>query len=523
MKTLANGGESPQSDSPQSPEVPFLQLAGITKSYGQTQALRGVDIAFRPGEVHAIVGENGAGKSTLLGILAGFVKPDPPSQVRVSGSQIDLTHHSPRSARDLGLATVPQELEVIEPMTVAENIFLGREPRRGLLLRRGEMQRRAAELLERLGTSIDTNTPVERLSVAQLQLVEIAKALAHDSRFLALDEPSAVLAGEELDLLFQVIHQLADEGVAIAYVSHRLDEIFAHCDRLTVLKDGQVVTGGPVSGFDRHSLVRAMVGREVSDSFPPRLSDTGEVLLRVRDFSVGGKVSGVSFDLRAGEIVGIAGLMGSGRTTLAKALFGAIHAEGTVETEGHRGPFGSPRDALRAGIAYLPEDRRREGLATSKPVSTNLSLLALRALTSGPLRLVSGAAERSLVRRQIDGLAIKTVQDGSDIAGRLSGGNQQKVVLGKWLEAGPRILILDEPTRGIDVGTKEEIYRLLRELAGEGLAILVISSELIEVLGLSDRILVMTQGHVSGELDGAAATEEDVMRLATAARPEPSA
>jgi rhamnose transport system ATP-binding protein len=490
----------------------------VTKAFGRTVALRGVDIAFRAGEVHAVVGENGAGKSTLLGIIAGFVRPDPPSELRLDGVALDLATHAPRSAHDLGIAIVPQELAAIEPMTVAENLFLGRELRRGPFLRRGEMARRSADVLARLGTTIPPDTPIERLSIAQIQLVEIAKALTRDSRFLALDEPSAVLAGDELDRLFEVIAQLASAGVAIAYVSHRLDEIFAHCDRYTVLKDGAVVASGRVADVTRASLVRMMVGREVSDSFPERGSATGDVRLRVSWLTVRGKLERVSLEVRAGEIVGIAGLMGSGRTTLAQAIFGAVPVTaGRIEVDGRAGPFPSPVAALRAGIAYLPEDRRRDGLATSKPVAANLSLLALRALARGPAHVISTRAERELVARQVERLAIKTTPDGSDITGRLSGGNQQKVVLGKWLEAAPRVLMLDEPTRGIDVGTKEEIYRLLRGLADDGLAIVVISSELIEVLGLSDRILVMADGRIAGELDGATATEEDVMRLATGA------
>jgi rhamnose transport system ATP-binding protein len=497
---------------------PVLELAGVVKSYGRTRALRGVDIAFRAGEIHAIVGENGAGKSTLLGIIAGFVTPDPPSIIRIGGTPIDLASHSPRAAQERGIAIVPQELAAVEPMTVAENIFLGSELRRGPFIRRAEMDRRAAALLARLGAAIEPDIPVERLSVAQRQLVEIAKALSRDSRFLALDEPSAVLAGEELDSLFRVIHALADDGVAIAYVSHRLDEIFAHADRYTVLKDGQAVAGGLVRDIDRAELVRRMVGREVGESFPPRNERPGEVRLSVTGLAAGGKVRDVGFTVRAGEIVGIAGLMGSGRTTLAKALFGAIpvHA-GSVRVDGVDGPFPSPRAALAAGLAYLPEDRRREGLAVTKPVGENLSLLALRSLLRRPNPVIPVAGERTLVRRLVEQLEIRTAPDGSDVAGRLSGGNQQKVVLGKWLEAGPRVLILDEPTRGIDVGTKEEIYRILRGLAAEGLALVVLSSELIEVLGLSDRIIVMAQGRVTGELPGAGSTEEDVMRLAVAA------
>jgi ribose transport system ATP-binding protein len=502
----------------------LLELSGITKRFGPTLALDGTSVEFRPGEIHALVGENGAGKSTLLGVMAGFVEPDPPSEMRIDGLAVDFTRYSPRAAQRAGISIVPQELAVVEPMTVAENIFLGRETQRGPFLDSGAMRRRARELLGRLGATASPDDPVERLSVAQLQLVEIAKALSLQSRVVAMDEPSAVLAGEELERLFRIVHGLAAEGVAVVYVSHRLDEVFGHCDRFTVLKDGKVVASGEVSGVRRSDLVRMMVGREVSDAFPDRSVSAGAVRLRVTDLSLAGKLEGVSFDVRAGEILGIAGLMGSGRTTLAKTIFGAIPASaGRIEVDHAAGPFASPRQALEAGLAYLPEDRRREGLAVGKPVALNASLLALRKLARGPLRLISSRDERALVRALIERLAIRTSPSGEDLAARLSGGNQQKVVLAKWLEAQPRVLILDEPTRGIDVGAKAEIYGILRGLAAEGLAIVVISSELIEILGLADRILVMAEGRVAGILPGEGATEEAVMRLATGVVEEASA
>jgi ABC-type sugar transport system ATPase subunit len=493
-----------------------LVLANASKRFGATQALDGVSVTFAAGEVHALVGENGAGKSTLLGIVSGLVHPDPPSAMEINGRAVDLGRWSPKAARAAGVSLVPQEPAVIEPMTVAENIFLGREPRRGPILDRNGMRRRAGELLARLGAGFSPDEPVERLSVAQLQLLEIAKALSISSRVVAMDEPSAVLAGDELDGLFRVIHQLADGGVAVIYVSHRLDEVFVHCDRFTVLKDGQVAGSGRVREVGRADLVRMMVGRELADTFPSRSGTPGRVRLEVTGLSVPGKLEAVSLQAREGEILGIAGLMGSGRTTLAKAVFGAVPATaGSVAVDGARGPFRSPRHALRAGVAYLPEDRRREGLAVTKTVRWNASLLALGRLLGGVARLIHPAAERDLVRRLVSRLSIRTAPSGEDLVGRLSGGNQQKVVLGKWLEAGPKVLILDEPTRGIDIGTKGEIYQLLRDLAEQGLAVVVISSELIEVLGLADRILVLAEGRVAGELSGQRATEEAVMRLAT--------
>ena len=509
--------------SPSTASEPLVALDRVTKRFGPVRVLDGVSVAFRGGEVHALVGENGAGKSTLLKIMCGVVRPDPPTEMTLAGRPVELARFSPRAAQAAGISVVRQELAVVEPMTVAENIFLGREPRKGPILDRRRLYGRAAALLERVGGNFPADAPVERLSIAQLQLVEIAKALSVDARVLAMDEPSAVLAGEELERMFRVIHQLAADGVAIVYVSHRLDEVFAHCDRYTVLKDGRVVSTGAVASLDRHELVRMMVGREVTDSFPDRSARRGDPQLRVSDLSVAGKLRHVSFEARSGEILGVAGLMGCGRTTLAKAVFGAVPVSaGSVEVNGARGPFTSPAQALKAGLAYLPEDRRREGLAVTKSVRWNATLLALRRLVTGPFRLIDRRSERAVVERSVSDLSIHTSAVGKDLIARLSGGNQQKVVLAKWLLANPRVLILDEPTRGIDVGTKEEIYRTLRGLADDGLAVVVISSELIELLGLADRIIVLGDGRLAGELDGATATEEAIMRLATATE-EPKA
>ncbi len=495
---------------------PLLVLDHLTKRFGPTLALDDVSISFEPGRVHALVGENGAGKSTVLNILAGVVRPDPPSAMSIGGVPVDLGHYTPRTAQAHGIAIVPQEFALIESMTVAENILLGREIRTGPLLRRTQMRSRVGDLLERLGATFPPDTPVERLGVAQAQLVEIAKALAIRSRVVAMDEPSAVLAGDELDRLFQIVDRLAADGVAVIFVSHRLDEVFDHCDRFTVLKDGRVVDSGAVEAVGRRDLVRMMVGRDVSDAFPARAAEAGELKLRVDGLAVEGKLQDIGFDVRSGEIVGIAGLMGSGRTTLAKALFGAIPvSRGDVRVGEARGPFRNPRHALASGLAYLPEDRQREGLAIQKSVRTNATLLALGQVSAGLVRLIRPREERELVRDMVARFAIRTTPDGGDLVARLSGGNQQKVVLAKWLQSEPKVLILDEPTRGIDVGSKEELYLLLRGLASGGLAIVVISSELIEILGLADRILVMCEGRIAGELSGGTATEEDVMRLAT--------
>jgi ribose transport system ATP-binding protein len=495
---------------------PLLEFDSISKSYGPVQALREVSLACHAGRVHGLLGENGAGKSTLLGILAGATVQDA-GRVRVGHEQIEPAIHSPRHARAIGVAVVQQELALVPSMTVTENIFLGREVQGGAALDRAEMRQAAREALGRLNADIDVDLPVEELSIAQGQLVEIARALAMETRVLALDEPSAVLAGDELDALFEVVRALRAQGVAVIYVSHRLDEVFALCDDYTVLKDGRVSGTGVVAETDTDSIIRLMVGRDVERALDQASGEPGELLLRAEGVTVEGLISDISLEARAGEIVGLAGLIGSGRTTLGKALFGALRiTRGDVEVCGRRGPFSSPARALAAGLAYLPEDRKAEGLALDKSVRANLTMLCPAELRSG-WRLISRRREADVVRRMIERLAIRTDPDGAQLVGRLSGGNQQKVVLGKWLLADPRVLILDEPTRGIDVGAKAQIYRLLRELADEGRAVIVISSELIEIVGLCDRVLVLSEGRLAGELHGEAATEEGIMRLATPA------
>ncbi|MGH3440607.1 MAG: sugar ABC transporter ATP-binding protein, partial [Nitriliruptorales bacterium] len=483
--------------------------------FGSVVALDDVSLVAHRGRVHALLGENGAGKSTLLGVLGGSHHPGS-GALFLDGERIDLGAHTPRVARELGVSIVHQELALLPAMSVTENIFLGRElctPRGSL--DRAAMRRRAREVLDRLGARLDVDRPVERLSVAESQLVEIARALTFDTKVVALDEPSAVLAGDELEALFAVVRALRDDGVAVIYVSHRLDEVFEICDDFTVLKDGRVAGSGQVAGITRDDVIRMMVGRDVSETFPGKTAEVGAVALEVSHLSVPGLLHDISFQARAGEILGLAGLIGSGRSTLAKAIFGAVPAvTGRVVVDGQEGPFPDPRQALRAGIAYLPEDRKLEGLALEKSVRWNLSLLVADGLR-GASRLIDERWEREIVADRIDGLDIRTRRDGADLGRQLSGGNQQKVVVGKWLLADPRVLLLDEPTRGIDVGAKEQIYHLLRELADQGLCVVVISSELIEIVGLCDRVLVLCEGHLAGELTAEEASEEAIMRLAT--------
>jgi len=495
-----------------------IGLREITKRYGPTTALRDVSLSVPAGEVHALMGENGAGKSTLLKVLSGAVQPDA-GQMSVGGQDVDFGGLTPASARRLGVAIVHQEFSLIPSMSVAENIFLGRETRRGVALDRRSMKQETARLLARVGAGVRPDTPVEALSVADAQLVEIAKALVGEIRVLAMDEPSAVLSGKELANLFDIVRSLAADGVAVLYVSHRLDEVFQLCDRYTVLKDGAVAATGAIRETTPDALVDTMVGRAVSQVFPAAAARRGPVRLRLADFRVEGLAGPVDLDLHAGEIVGLAGLQGSGRTRLAKGIFGEFAGQGTVEVDGRaRRAFRRPAEAIGAGIAYLPEDRKEEGLALAKTVAMNGSALALSRLRNR-LGLLSPRREREVADDMRSRLSIKTAPGGADVVRRLSGGNQQKVVLGKWLTEEPGVLIFDEPTRGIDVGAKEQIYRLLRGLADDGVAILFISSELIEVLGLADRILVMAGGRLVGELPGHTSTEEDVMRLASSRRP----
>jgi ABC-type sugar transport system ATPase subunit len=495
-------------------DPPVLSLRGISKRFGAVQALDDVSMECRRGEVHAVVGENGSGKSTLLGIASGVLAPDA-GEIEIAGRRLESASAGDAQAYGLGMAY--QTFSGVLELSVAENVFLSTP--KASRPRYGDMERWAAEVIAPYDLDVPVGAQMGGLSLAQRQMLEVVKALQSDPKVLLLDEPTTSLGPQEVERLHAMVLELAARGVGVIYVSHRLDEVFAHCDRFSVMKDGRLVESGSVKDVDRDRLVRLMVGREVSEAFPDRRPSAGPTVLRVEELSVEGKLHDIDLDVRAGEIVGVAGLMGSGRTTLAKAIFGAIPvSEGTtVEVGESRGPFPDPRAALAAGVAYLPEDRRREGLATRKSVKMNTTLLGLDRVSGGIPRLIRPRAERQMVGDAISRFSIRASPEGRDLVMRLSGGNQQKVVLAKWLEAGPKVLILDEPTRGVDVGSKQEIYRILRDLANEGLGIVVISSELIEVLGLADRIVIMCEGRIAGELPGGAASEEDLMRLATTA------
>jgi rhamnose transport system ATP-binding protein len=490
---------------------PLIALKAASKSYGAVRALQNVSIELRPGEVRGLVGENGAGKSTLVRLLAGAQPPDS-GRILLDGEPVEFG--GPMDARDAGIAVIFQEPTLFPDLSVAENVMMGRHPL-GALRRidRGELKRRVASLLERLEVRLDPDRPVRGLSIADQQIVEIAKALSFDARVLIMDEPTAALSSAEVARLFSVVEALRSRGAAVLFISHRLDEVFDTCSTVTVLRDGEVTFDGQVSDLTTDELVRKMVGRELSQLFPKAETKVGAPLLKVSRLTREGVFTDVSFDVRGGEIVALAGLVGAGRSEVARAVFGVDKRDaGRVEVDGRVLPSGSPTAALRAGVGFVPEDRRAQGLVMELSVERNMTLTRLRAL--GRLGVIGGGAERRVAADWAERLRIRLARFG-DPVNFLSGGNQQKVVLAKWLATDPQVLIIDEPTRGIDVGTKAEVHRLMSELAGRGIAILMISSELPEVLGMADRILVMHEGRLAGELSRDEATEEAVMRLAT--------
>ena len=484
-------------------------MRGIRKAFPGVQALDGVDLDVRHGEVHVLLGENGAGKSTLMKILSGAQQRDAGS-IEIDGRAAALA--TPRDARDAGIAIIHQELALVPQMTVAENIFLGRAPTRFGLLDQPKMVRDAGMYLSRVGANIDPNEPVGTLSIAQQQLVEIARALSLDAQILIMDEPTSALTDRETERLFATIAGLTARGTAIVYISHRLDEIFAIGDRITVLRDGRHVATQEVRTANRRDLVRLMANRDVDELVPAATHAKGAARLRVEGLSHGRSLHDVSFSARAGEIVGFAGLLGAGRTEIARAVFGLEPFDrGTIYVNEQAVDIRSPRDAIAAGIGFVTEDRKREGLVLSRSVRDNVALPILSRLAR--LGIVRRAHEHATAESAVRNLNIRTPSV-RELARNLSGGSQQKIVLAKWLATGARVLFLDEPTRGIDVGSKQEIYVLINELAASGVAIILMSSDLPEVLGLSDRVLVMREGRIAGEFARADASAEQVMACA---------
>jgi ribose transport system ATP-binding protein len=488
-----------------------ISMQGIHKSFGANQVLTGVDFDLQDGEVHALMGENGAGKSTLMNILIGLHQRD---QGTIVIDDQETTFMNPKEAEKCGIAFIHQELNVWPDMTVLDNLFIGKERTSKLgLLNRKEMEVLAEEQFRKLSVTISLSREAGECSVGEKQMIEIAKALMTHAKVIVMDEPTSALTEREIQKLFEVIASLKKEGVSIVYISHRMEEIFAICDRITVMRDGKTVDTKAIPDTNFDEVVRKMVGREITDRYPERKSDPGKVVLEFKNASKKGQFKDVSFSIRSGEIIGFSGLMGSGRTEIMRTLFGLDSLDqGEIWVHGKKVSIRNPNDAMQAGIGFVTEDRKDEGLVLDFSVRDNMVLTNLYSFA--PKGLILDKKEQEFVDLLIQRLQIKT-ESSATLVRNLSGGNQQKVVIAKWIGIGLSVLILDEPTRGVDVGAKREIYQLMNELTERGVAIIMVSSELPEVLGMSDRILVVHEGRISGELTKQEATQENIMTLAT--------
>lgn len=493
-----------------------LSLKNARKTFGPVVALADGQIELKLGQIHALVGENGAGKSTLVKILAGLYIPDA-GQFLVSDDPVAFK--TVADSKAAGISVIYQEPTLFPDLTVAENIFVGRQPKNRLgLISRTKMNEEAQELFRQLGVDIDPDRIAEGLSIADQQIIEIAKAISLDAQILVMDEPTAALSGSEVQRLFVVARSLRDKGAAILFISHRFDEIFDLCDQITVMRDGSYISTHNVGDTNVSEIVRQMVGRDINSLYPKTPSQIGETVLEVKELSRAGEFSKVNIRVRSGEIVGLAGLVGAGRTEVARSIFGIDkYDSGTVSINGKLIPGGDPAVSINSGIGFVPEDRRKQGLVLDLSVTKNTALTLRKALAK--FGIISSKHESNVALTWAEKLRVKAGSMDIEVA-TLSGGNQQKIVLAKWLATEPTLLIVDEPTRGIDVGTKAEVHKLLSDLAGKGMAILMISSELPEVLGMADRIYVMREGRVSAELTGAEATPELVMHAATSSSKE---
>lgn len=487
-----------------------LSMRGIHKHFPGVHALKGVDLELYKGEVLALIGENGAGKSTLIKMLGGAHQPTE-GTIELFGKQTVIAN--PHMAQEMGIGIIYQEFNLVPYLSARENIFLGQEITRGLFINKKEEQRRANELFEKIGIRINPETPCNQLSIAEQQIVEIAKALSQDVKILVMDEPSATLTPQEVEGLFRIIEDLKKQGISIIYISHRLDEIFEIGDRVYVLRDGAYIGSKPIDQINRREMIEMMVGRTVENEFPKHHHPIGEVRLRAKGLKKGDMVRGVSLEVRAGEVLGITGLIGAGRTEMVRLIFGADEKEaGIIEKDGIELQINSPKDAIKNGIGLLTEDRKGQGLVLMHTVKDNFGLPNLDQFSR--YSVITKQKEKAAFENYVKSIRLK-ISDNDQAAGNLSGGNQQKLVLIKWLQRNCDIIIFDEPTRGIDVGAKYEIYLLMNELAAQGKAIIMISSELPEVIGMADRILVMRNGTVSGEItDVKNTSQEAIMELA---------
>lgn len=489
--------------------APFLEMRGITKQFPGVLALDKVSLSIYPGKVLALVGENGAGKSTLMKVLSGVHKMDA-GEILLNGKPVTIGN--PLASRQMGISIIYQELSVLNNMDIAENIFVGRERKKNGMVDKKAQHEEARRLLARVGLSIDTHTRVGKLSTAQKQMVEVAKALSFDAKLIIMDEPTSSLTEKETAMLLDIIHKLRDEGVAIVFISHRMNEIFEIADEIAVMRDGQMVKQLPAEGTQEKDVIAAMVGRDVHDLFVKAEAPIGDVALEVVGLSTKSLLKDISFKVHAGEIVGFAGLVGAGRSEVMRAVFGIDPREtGEIRVHGKPVRIESTVDALRAGLGFVPEDRKEQGLILKMSVRHNTSIAALSSVAKG--WFIDRGAENALSDEYVAKLRVKTPSNEQKVM-NLSGGNQQKVVIAKWMATHPAVLILDEPTRGIDVGAKKEIHALMSELARQGVAIIMISSELPEILGMSDRIYVMHDGRIRGELARENASQEAIMKLA---------
>ena len=486
-------------------------MQGISKSFPGVKALDNVQFELRSGEVMALLGENGAGKSTLMKILSGVYTRDA-GTIKIFSKEVgDMT---PKQAQEAGVAIIHQELNMCRHLTVAENMFLGREKHRGILLNNTEMEREAAEILDDLKIDIRPDQIVGDLPVSKQQMIEIAKALSTHARILIMDEPTSALTAREIEELFRIIRKLREDGCGIVYISHRLEELAHIVDRVTIMRDGQYITTMNFEDTNLDEIIAYMVGREIKEKFPRVSCEKGKKVFEVRNLNAGRLVRDINFELYEGEIVGFAGLMGAGRTETTRAIFGADPKEsGEIILDGKKIPIKSPQDAIRAGIVLVPEDRKKDGLCTKLSIRHNIGLPNLDLLCN-KIGAISSSKEDAMCDRAVEDLKIKT--PGVEIdAGNLSGGNQQKVVVGKWLARESRVVMFDEPTRGIDVAAKVEIYHLMNELKKKGIAVMFVSSEMPEIMGIADRIIVMCDGRITGELTAEEATQNEILRLAT--------